>query len=305
MAEKDPYQILGVARTATADEIKNAYRKLAKKHHPDLNPGSAEAERKFKEINRANDLLGTAETRAKFDRGEIDASGAETGPMGGGSTYRHTQRPSGGAGRYTQSFGQGMDEDLFASIFGKMGGGMGGPGGGSPRDELYEMEIDLKDTVAEFQRELTLPTGKRLSVRVPAGVAEGTRLRFVGQAGSGGDAYVEIRVRPDPRFERQDQDLRIEVAVPLMEAVFGGELRVPTLEGAVMLKVPPRANSGTRLRVPGKGVFDRKSGKRGDEIVTLRVQLPEKIDAELEAALKAWQARTAAPAPNGGIHETV
>ena len=316
----DPYQVLGVAKTASQDEIKDAYRKLAKKLHPDLNPGNKNAEKKFKEVSVAYDRIGTPENRAKQDRGEFD----EVPPWGPGAGAQHRQGPfyyrtqgqgfdqDAQQGRYHFNFGGGgaggggdFDEDLFEQLFGASAGRARGARGGARRgdfkfpgeDTLYSMQVDLKDATLGAEREITLPSGKRLAVKIPSGVTSGTKLRFAGQGelsasgGPPGDAYVEIQVRDDPRFKRQGDELVLEQAVSLTQAVFGGEVRVPTLEGAVLLKIPPRSNSGTRLRIPRKGVYNRASASRGDEIVVLRIVLPDRIDPELEEALRQWQAR--------------
>jgi DnaJ-class molecular chaperone len=287
MAIPDPYQALGVSKTASQDAIKNAYRNLAKKYHPDLNPGSKEAERKFKEVSAAYDQIGTPEARAKFDRGE---SSFDQAPPRQGPFYRQAHD------RYTSSFGQEQDEDLFSSIFGNRRGGganMRFPG----EDALYRMEVDLREATLGGEKEIYLPTGKKLSVRIPPGVTDGTRLRFAGQGGPGinggppGDAYVELSVRPDERFRREGDDLVLELPISLSEAILGGEVRVPTLDREVMLKIPPHSNSGTRLRLQGKGTYNRVTKRRGDERVILKVMLPAESDAELEEALVKWQQR--------------
>jgi DnaJ-class molecular chaperone len=290
MAVNDPYGTLGVEKTATAAEIRDAYRNLAKKYHPDLNPGSKAAEAKFKEISLAYETIGTPENRAKFDRGE-------EGPQeftGHGPFYTRTQQrgPDGRSGRYSYSFADAFDEDLFA--------GFGIP----PEDEVYRMDVELGDTVLGTEREITLPTGKRLRVKIPAGVVEGSRLRFAGQGaarargGKPADVYVEVHVRPDARFQVNGNDLIYPLSVSLGDAVFGGETRVPTLEGQVMLKIPPHSNSRKRLKLRGKGLYDRARKARGDQIVVLEVTLPDPIDPELESALRQWQANR-----KGEVHE--
>lgn len=290
----DPYQTLGVSKNATQDEIKSAYRDRAKKYHPDLNPGSKESELKFKELSGAYEKIGTVEERAKFDRGEHEAP-----PGAGGFGQRGPYYRDAGGERYSESFGQGMGEDIFESLFGraKSGGRAAGSIKYPGEDLLFRMDIDLKDSVLGAEREIALPTGKKLSVKIPPGVAEGSRLRFAGQGGPSpnggppGDAYVELRVRNDPRFSREGADLILELPVPLIDAVFGAEIRVPTLGGEVMLKIPPRSNSGARLRLAGKGAYQRSSQARGDQIIVLKILLPEDIDPELEAALRAWKDR--------------
>jgi DnaJ-class molecular chaperone len=292
MALNDPYLTLGVEKTAKQDDIRNAYRKLAKKHHPDLNPGSKAAEAKFKDISLAYERVGTAEARAKFDRGEFDIPTGQPGPSEnpfgrGGPSYSRTQSSAEGpGGRYSHSFTDGFDEDLFA--------GFAFP----QEDEVYQMDIELAESILGGEREISLPTGKRLRVKIPAGVAEGSRLRFAGQGAPGrrgrkaADVYVELHIRPDPRFEVSGTDLISHLSVSVIDAVFGGEVRTPTVDGGVMLKIPPHSNSRKRLKLRGKGLFDRVTKTRGDQIVVLEIMLPEPADAGFEAALKQWQSQT-------------
>jgi DnaJ-class molecular chaperone len=296
MPVQDPYQTLGVSRSATQDEIRDAYRNLAKKFHPDLNPGKKAAEEKFKDLSAAYERIGTAESRTRYDRGESEEAQAGADPRRG-PFYHRTQQGSGDprGGRYTYSFGQGaegMDEDLFESLFGSRGSR-----GSRGEDELYRIDIPLRDAVLGSETQFSLPSGKRLSVRIPPGIGDGTRLRFAGQGAASpsgptrGDVYLEVRIRPDERFQRQGDDLILELPVSITEAVFGAEVRVPTLEGGVLLKIPPGSNTGTRLRVAGKGAKSRPDSARGDELVVLKVVLPRSIDAELEAALRQWKER--------------
>lgn len=284
--KRTPYEILGVSSGASPDEIKNAYRNLAKKHHPDLNPGSKDAETRFKEINAAYELVGAPEARAKFDRGETEdpPDGGPTSRPRQGPFYHQTQR---GGGRYSQQF-SGMDEDILSSIFSQ-----GMPG----RDELYQMEIDFADSVLGAEREIALPSGKKLRVRIPAGVESGTKLRFAGQGAKGGgeapagDAYVQLNVKPSPTFRRHGKDLEVDLPISLSEAVLGGQVRVPTIDGAVLLTIPANVSSGQRLRIPGKGVPSRGGGSRGDEYVLLKVIVPKVIDPEFKSAVEAWSKR--------------
>jgi len=295
----DPYSILGVAKTATLDEVKNAYRTLAKKHHPDLNPGNKSAETKFKEINAAYELIGTPEMKSKFDRGETAEQQEQANrARPGGPSYYNTQQEG---GRYSYSFdrGGGMD-DLFENLF---QGGARGAGGGRARsgsasgeDQLYQMEVEFRDSILGVEREISLPSGKKLRVKIPPGVESGARLRFKGQGGAGigqgpaGDAYVEILVRPQPGFNRVGNDLETETPVSFIEAVLGAEVPLTTLDGTVMLKVPEGVTTGSRLRVKGKGVpYGDK--QRGDLIVKLKIALPKKIDPALKDALRSWDGK--------------
>jgi DnaJ-class molecular chaperone len=293
-----PYEILGVSSTASQEEIKNAYRKLAKQFHPDLNPGNKAAEKRFKEISAAYELVGTPESRAKFDRGEYDEevrarpgegrAGAERGPF-----YHQTQA---GGGRYSFSFG-GIDEDILQSIFGRMGRGGEGFAADQPgEDELYRMEIEFRDAVLGGEKEITLPSGRRIRVKIPAGVDTGARLRFagIGSPGRGkgppGDVYVELDVRPSHLFRRLGHDLELDLPISVSEALLGGEVRVPTVDGAILLKIPPAVSSGTRLRMAGKGV-PQPGGRRGDQYAVLKIMVPPEIDADFKQAVEAWSKR--------------
>ena len=294
---KNPYEILGVAKTASQDDIRTAYRNLAKKLHPDLNPGNKEAETKFKEVNAAYELVGTPENRTKFDQGEFaeDYARREQPRTKGGRNpfYHETQTPG---GRYSQSF-SGIDDDILQSIFGQMGGQMGGQSFGDQpgQDVLYQMTVDFKDAVLGAEREINLPSGKRLRVKIPAGVDSGAKLRFAGQgpAGTGnakaGDVYVELQVGSSPIFKRHDKNLELELPISLSEAVLGGEVKVPTIDGNVLLKIPPGVSSGTRMRIAGMGVPG--VGKRGDEFVVLKIVTPPAIDADFKAAVESWSKR--------------
>lgn len=294
----DPYTILGVARDATAAQIKSAYRKLAKKHHPDLNPGDATAVDRFKDITSAYELLSDADKRARFDRGEIDASGQEQAPRG---FYRDfAEGPQ--AGAYQQGFGggAGLDEDLLAELFGRMAGG--GPGGRSGmkrrgEDVSYSLRVDFLDAAVGAKRRLTLPDGRVLDVTIPPGSRDRQTLRLKGQGGPGlngapaGDAYIELHVQPHAFFTRKDQDIHLDLPVTLTEAVLGAKVAVPTVSGPVMLTIPPRSNSGTTLRLKGKGVPDRAGGPAGDQYVKLRIVLPEGGDEALARFLENWEAK--------------
>ena len=298
---KTAYEILGVGAKASQDEIKNAYRKLAKKYHPDLNPGSKEAEQKFKEINHANEQVGSEDERLKYDRGETEHAyaGAQpgAGPFSAGSQGRqYYQQAQGGpgGGRYSSSF-SGVDEDLFESIFGGLGGGPGGGRGGGrtakPADENYQMEVEFKDAILGGVREITLPGNKRLRVTIPPGIETGKKLRFSGQAASGGDVLVEVKVRPSHRFKREGQHIEIEIPISISEAILGAEINVPTLDGSILLKVPSGVSSGQKLRVAGKGVPARGTEPAGDERVILKIVTPKSIDSEFKTAVEAWATR--------------
>lgn len=293
-AVKDPYQVLGVGKNASADEIKSAYRKLARTLHPDLNPGNKKAEERFKEVAAAHDLLSDADKRAKYDRGEIDASGAEKARY----SYR-SYAESGKGGKYRDfDFGFGA-EDIISDIFGARTGRT--QSGQRMRlkgaDQFYSLKISFNEAALGETKRITLPNGKNLDVRVPPGVEDGQTLRLKGQGapgtggGEAGDALVEIKVESHPFFSREGHDIYLDLPVTLPEAVLGGKVTVPTVEGKVTLTVPPGSNTGTTLRLKGKGISRGKGGERGDQFVKLRVMLPDKPDAELQKFLLQW-ART-------------
>jgi DnaJ-class molecular chaperone len=291
----DPYSVLGVKRDATQDEIRTAYRKLAKELHPDLNPGDKKAEEKFKKVAGAYDVLGDAEKRARFDRGEIDASGTERPRE---RYYRDFQSP--GGQEYAYSSGEGfadfVDEDILADILGR---GRTGKGGRQFRmrgsDALYRLPVEFLEAVNGATKRITLPDGGTLDVIIPAGTRDNQvlRLRGKGQPGIGGgpagDALVEVEVRPHKLFTRKEDDIHIELPITLPEAVLGAKLDVPTPSGSVRMTVPKGANTGTVLRLKGKGVR-HKDGGSGDEYVTLKVVLPQQSDPELEEFARRWQA---------------
>lgn len=300
----DPYTVLGVSRTASDADIRKAFRKLAKKHHPDLNPGDKAAEAKFKEITQANEILSDKEKRRRFDAGEIDATGQEVPPRG---FYRDQ---AGGPGGFKYQRGGGHESfvdmgDVFSEMFGQRGGrGFGGerPGFGADGFDMggmpvtYTLAVPFLVGARGGKQRVTLPDGRTLDIDVPEGTTDGTTLRLKGQGMPGskgkpaGDAYVEIRVQPHAFFEPRDNDVHVELPVTLTEAVLGGKVKVPTVGGAVMLNVPAGSNSGTSLRLKGRGLLDRKSGQRGDQYVKLKVVLPEKPDDQLKAFLESWEA---------------
>lgn len=294
--KRDPYSVLGLTAKASDDEIKKAYRSLAKKLHPDLNPGNKSAEAKFKEINSAYELIGMPEDRAKFDRGEIEQAEAAAAQRDRGPYYHQTQQ---GGGRYSQQF-EGMDEDIFSSLFGKMGGQGSAGFRGSPdrpgQDVIYQMEIPFRDAVLGTEQEVTLAGGKRLSVKIPAGVSTGAKLRFGGYGlpgtgkGPAGDAFVEISVKASDTFKRIGNDLEMALPISFSEAILGGEVKTPTLDGSVLLKIPSGVSTGARLRIKGKGV-PMPGGARGDQFVLLKIMVPKGVDSDFTRSVEEWSKR--------------
>ncbi len=283
----DPYQTLGIAKDAGADDIRNAYRKLAKKHHPDLNPGNKKAEDTFKEVSAANDLLSDPEKRARFDRGEIDAAGE---PRQERPSYRQ-HADAGSNGRYG---GDGIN-DIFADLFAQareQGGRASRPARG--QDAAYMLTVSFVDAIGGAQQRLTLPDGRTLDVRVPPGMEDGQTLRLRGQGGEGalggpqGDALITVHVAPHRSFRREGDDVLLDLPVTLKEAVLGGRVTVPTVTGAVAMTVPARSDTGAVLRLRGRGVPARASRPAGDQLVSLKVVLAD-VDDALAAFLREWE----------------
>ena len=290
---RDPYEVLGVKSDASESDIQKAFRKMAKKYHPDLHPGDKKSEDRFKELNAAHDIVGDAAKRARFDRGEIDANGSEVhrNPFGSGG------RPGGGfqGGRGGAGGGFGFEDlsDLFGGAFRGRGGpfGQGVPSQGE--DMRFTLEVDFIDAMSGDKKRVTLPGGKSLDVAIPPGISDGQTIRLKGQGGPGaggaaGDALIEVKVRPHAQFKREGRDIHYELPVCLGEAVLGGKVEVPTVHGPVTVTIPPNANSGTRMRLKGKGVPATKREPAGDQYVTLKVTLPKEPDAELQQFVKAW-----------------
>ncbi|HAO44140.1 MAG TPA: J domain-containing protein [Afipia sp.] len=287
---EDPYRVLGVGKNASQDEIQKAYRKLAKKLHPDLNPGNKQAEEQFKAASAAYDLLSDSEKRARFDRGEIDASGQERPRQ---RYYRDYAGAAAGDHPYATAEGFSDfsdDSDLFSSIFGR-GGRFNLKMRGE--DARYRLPVEFLEAVNGTVRRVTLADGSTVDVSVPPGAREGQMLRLAGKGNPGvgggppGDAFIEIIVNPHPFFTRHGDDIHLELPISLTEAVLGGKISVPTATGAVTMSIPKGSNTGTILRLRGKGV-SRHDGSRGDEYVKLKVVLPDKPDAELEQFVRGW-----------------
>jgi len=299
----DPYQILGVARTATEADIKKAYRKLAKELHPDRNTDNPKAAERFSQAANAYDLLSDKDKRARFDRGEIDGDGNPAAPFGYGGGG---PRPGGGGFRsqgYEFGGGEADVGDIFEGLFGggrsRGGGGFSGGFGGFGRqapskgsDIQYRLQVPFTDAATLTPQRVTLGDGKAIEVKLPAGVATGTQMRLAGKgepgAGGAGDAIVTIEVQPHRFFTRDGDDVRVDLPIALSEAVLGAKVKAPTVENPVMLTVPAGTSSGKTLRLKGKG-FHKKGGGRGDQLITLMVDVPAE-DAGLRDFVEGWAA---------------
>lgn len=303
----DPYQTLGVGRTASEADIKKAYRKLAKELHPDRNKDNPKAAEKFSQVTNAYDLLNDKDKRARFDRGEIDGDGNPASPFGyggaGGFGGGAGPRP-GGAGGFRQQFdfgGEGADmSDIFEGMFGGAGrggfsGGFGGFGGrgrsaAKGANSAYALRVPFVDAAALSPQRITLADGKTIDLKLPAGVDTGTQMRLNGKGEQGpggpGDAIITIEVVPHAFFTRDGDDVRLDLPISLTEAVLGGQVKAPTVERPVMLTIPKGTTSGKTLRLKGKG-FHKKDGGRGDQLITLIIDIPAD-DAALQQFAAEW-----------------
>jgi DnaJ-class molecular chaperone len=306
----DLYSQLNVARGASEAEIKKAYRKLAKELHPDKNKDNPRATERFSKVTQAYDILTDKDKRAQYDRGEIDDEGNPKMPFGFGGGGAH---PGGGRGGFRGPNGEPFEfggdaegiSDLFEGLFGGAGrrgrGGGGGPFSGFGRrpqrpqkgaDVAYRLDVPFEDAARLAGQRVTLASGKTLDIKLPPGVEDGTRIRLAGQGEPGpagnGDAIVTIQVKPHRFFRREGDNIRLDLPVSVDEAVLGGKVRVPTVDGPVMLSIPKAASSGKVLRLKGKG-FTARNGQRGDQLVTLMIDVPD--DPDLAQFLETWKGR--------------
>lgn len=315
---KDPYQILGVKKSDNDAHIKSAYRKLAKELHPDRNPDDEKIADRFKEVSAAYSILGDKDKRAQFDSGEIDAGGAQQNPFAGGGG-RGGGHPFGGAGQagdfedilrqFTQG-GGGQGRSQGGPQFESQGGGGGGFGdmfgfGRGAKQQrrsplkgsnaLYKLEVEFVDSIKGTSTRLKLKNGKTVDVKIPAGVKHGQQIRLTGQGEKGmpgtkkGDAMIEIIVKPHKFYYREADNIYLDVPITIDEALLGGSLSIPTIWGAVKMKIPEGTSSGTKLRLKGKGVHGKKV--KGDQYISLNIVMPEEIDDELRKSIEKWRDR--------------
>lgn len=320
---RDPYDVLGVAKNASAKDIKSAFRKLAKKYHPDQNPDDPKAKDRFAEVNQAYEIVGDDEKRGQFDRGEIDASGKQRftgfeGGAGGGDPFAAFRRAQGAGGRAgpggahfefrtSGADGEGFDAgDIFSELFGQSfrrgpGGGMGsGPAGGmgggrsappAGADLNVALDVTVEDVAQAAKVAALFPDGRKVGIKLPAFVEDGQTIRLKGQGqpspfgGQPGDALVKIRLRPHPLYRVEGRDLHVDVAVPLADAVLGARVPVETPSGRLAVAIPAWSSSDRKLRLKGKGL-PLKSGGHGDLYAHVRIMLPEGGDQELEALMR-------------------
>jgi len=314
---RNPYEVLGVSKTASEAEIKKAFRSLAKKHHPDTKGGDPAAQKRFQEISAAYDVVGDKDKRKKFDAGEIDEAGNPRGfdPRQGGGFQgdpfgfgRGGRGQQGGPGEYhftwTNEDGdtaQGFRaEDIFSDLFGGLGGRRGGSGGArAPRrgqDFAAQAIVSFEEAANGGTRRIALQNGEQIDVKIPAGLKDGQQIRLKGRGGAGanggpaGDVLLSVTVAPHPFFTRDGNDLKMDLPITLKEATLGGKVPVPTLTGTVQLTIPAGSNSGSTLRLKGKGIPAHGGETAGDLYVKLVVSLPDKSDPELKKFVESWDA---------------
>ncbi|MET1414159.1 J domain-containing protein [Roseibium sp. HPY-6] len=310
---RDPYSVLGVAKNASEGDIKKAFRKLAKKHHPDQNKDDPAAQQQFAEVNQAYEIVGDKDKRAQFDRGEIDAEGKQRFQSKGFEGFSGFEDfgTGNGAQGFRSNGGSGGFDDILNDIFGGFGGRSGsrpgagaGFGGGGARTKAppktkgknvdIVARVSLEDIVNSGKTQVTLPSGKTVNVTLPKGLEEGEKIRLKGQGhpgdngGPAGDVMVEVRIKPHKLFEVKGSDLHLDLPLTLYEAVLGAKVRTPTLSGAVNLTIPPNTSSGKAMRLKGKGL-PTKNGGHGDLLVKPQIIMAPHADNELDTLMKAWK----------------
>lgn len=306
------YSKLGIAKNAEQAAIKSAYRKLAKKYHPDTNKNDKRIAEKFKEISAAYSIIGDKEQRARYDRGEIDDQGNERGGFSGshsGGNHDFANAYNKAYGNRASGFGSSQEEDIFSNLFGfgkttrgrtrGPGGDPFGAGAGSSRqgtDKNYKVTIGFEEAAKGSSRRLTLDDGKEIDIKIPVGITNGQQIRLKGKGTAGlaggtfGDAIVKISIAEHPLFKRDNNNITLELPISIDEAVLGAQIEVPTIHGNLTIKIPRGSSSGKRLRLRGKGIH--KGADKGDQYVTLKIIVPKERDKELEKFLKDWDGRS-------------
>lgn len=307
---KDPYKVLGVSKSTSSADLKKKYRQLAMKLHPDQNPGDDKVAEEFKEVSAAYALLRDEKMKARYDRGEINPDGSEKGFSGYQRQHAGGGNPFGGSsgGGYSgggNPFGSGFDaEDLFSSIFGG-GATRGGAGASRTReaarkrgqDKTYKINIDFLDAVLGSKKQIKLENGKTLNIKTPENVKEGQQIRLKGQGrpgtggGANGDALIEVHIKKHPYFTRHNNDIVMDLPITIEEAILGGKVKVPTVNGKIALNIPKNSNSGKTMRLKGKGAADPKTEEKGDQLVKLMVMLPSSNNSDLEKSVKKWSTK--------------
>jgi len=297
---RDPYEVLGLSRSASDAKIKKAFRSLAKKHHPDTKAGDAAAQKRFQEISAAYDILGDREKRARFDSGEIDAGGNprgfdprahgyENGPFGRGGArdFHFTWTNEGDTAETSRA------EDIFSDLLGGLGGRRSRNASRKGEDFALATTVSFEEAARGGTRRLVLPNGEQIDIKIPVGLKDGQQIRLKGRGGAGrnggptGDVLIAVSVAPHPWLVRDGNDLRMDLPITLREGVLGGKVQVPTLSGAVQLTIPPNSNTGSVLRLKGKGIA--AGAAAGDLYVRLVVTLPDKADDELRKFAESWK----------------
>ncbi len=292
--KKDFYKTLNLSKNATNDDVKKSYRNLARKYHPDLNPNNTVAEEKFKEVSEAYEVLGNTEKRKKFDNGDYfeNSQGYAAGP-----SYSQTQ--SNNQSRYQDMFKENFGDFNFEDLFRQQSYQNRSMRGD---DQIYKMEIEFREAVLGAIKTFTLPTGQKIEAKIPAGIRTGQKIKLKERGGLGynggpqGDAYIDISVKKSEKFVINGNDLSVEVPILFSKALLGGKVRVPTVDGAVELTVPENTNSGTKLRIKGKGIQGKPIG---DLFAIIKIEIPPTITPQLKAAIADWE--NGEQASNGGL----
>ena len=285
--DKDYYKILNLSKKATNAEIKKSYRNLARKYHPDLNPNNKVAEDKFKEVSEAYEVLSDDSKRKKYDSGEYNISGNQGHNQD--AAYYKTQANQNS--RYQDIFRENFGDFNFEDIFNQQGQRSRAMRG---EDQIYKMEVEFKEAVLGVEKTFTMPNGNKIAAKIPAGIRSGQKIKLAGRGGPGynggpaGDAFIEIQVKSSDQFKVDGQNIETQVPLLFSTAILGGKIRVPTVDGAVEIDIPEGINSGTKLRIKGKGLPGTQGRSNGDLYAVIKITLPEKISSELKECISKW-----------------